>query len=479
MSLKSFLISASGLRNIVFSSGIDELISILSPDMNNQENLSDEEFLFFFGEYGIKMNRFFADFISPRASSLHKSDPTINTLFLNDITKSKIKINTEILEKLKSITIGETVNLTFDDCQKLKLISYYLGNDKLFNEINQLFSFTEDEMNIDDCILYLQNFDDYQFSINYDQVIKYVSSHFYLIDTEKLLEIPRSILYSILQDKNLKLKSEDSLFDFIENFFSNKKDDFSDKILFYELINFSALSESKLIEYLDQINPTEITVEFWNSLKKWIFTTTKNYVKIKKETENERYFINENDKKITISYDNDINNQFNGIITYLGQGTPEKVVRDEIVDITSSSINVFGTNYLPMNAVYFNNFEKAVFTSDIPNSWLMYDFKDRKVKPSHYSIRSHKLTWSSLCKYHLQSWCIEGSNNKENWTVLDSRKDDRSLVGKSYANTFEIESGKESNDFFRYLRIRQTNVNSDGKYWLILSALEFFGTIKQ
>ncbi|KAK8843246.1 hypothetical protein M9Y10_025100, partial [Tritrichomonas musculus] len=156
MSKKAFAISASGLKNIVFHSSDNTPISILNSNDLDEIKLNDDEFLFLVGQYGMKMHRFLAEFISPRVSSLHYSDPTNNILRIDEVSKERIKFNTEIssdiLEKLRSITLGENVDINFDDSQKLRILSFFLGNQEIVDKINELFPILSEETNIDDCI---------------------------------------------------------------------------------------------------------------------------------------------------------------------------------------------------------------------------------------------------------------------------------------------------------------------------------------
>ena len=228
MSKKAFAISASGLKNIVFPSSDNTPISILNSNNLDEIKLNDDEFLFLVGQCGIKMHRFLAEFISPRVSSLHYSDPTINILKIDEVDQEKINLNTEInsdiLEKLRSITLGESVDINFDESQKLRIISHFLGNQEIVDKINDLFPVLSEETNIDDCIQRLQfmhNFNisesfPFRFPYDNDQLVKFISSHFYSIDPEKLYRLPLPILHVILGNDELKLRSEDSLFEFIE-----------------------------------------------------------------------------------------------------------------------------------------------------------------------------------------------------------------------------------------------------------------------
>lgn len=72
---------------------------------------------------------------------------------------------------------------------------------------------------------------------------------------------------------------------------------------------------------------------------------------------------------------------------------------------------------------------------------------------------------------------IEGSNDGKNWTKLDSRENVDYLDGKSVVYTFKVESSQEANNFYRFLRIRQTGLNTGNDNHLVIAALEYFGSI--
>ena len=63
MSTKQIIVSSAGLKNVV---------------LNKYQE--DEYFIFIFGDQEIRMKSFYAEFISPVVSRLHKTDPTINEI---------------------------------------------------------------------------------------------------------------------------------------------------------------------------------------------------------------------------------------------------------------------------------------------------------------------------------------------------------------------------------------------------------------
>ena len=109
----------------------------------------------------------------------------------------------------------------------------------------------------------------------------------------------------------------------------------------------------------------------------------------------------------------------------------------------------------------------------LTNSWLLYDFKERKVKPTHYSIKSHD--WGGKGDYHPQTWSVEGSDDNSTWDELDTRSNEKSLDDKSVSNTFSIQN--KTNKYYRYLRIIQKGVNTRKDNFFGFSSLEYFGSI--
>lgn len=217
------------------------------------------------------------------------------------------------------------------------------------------------------------------------------------------------------------------------------------------------------------MNPNDITCLLWKNLKNYFYHFIKK--EEKKETKEKKREI-----EINVPYDNNTNNRFKGIITNLGNGNSKKVVENGIVEITSSAVE--GSGFEPHLAIDFKN--KNYFHSGYSNKegfyWLCYDFKEKKVKPSHYSVRSYADCSNS---YNIVNWNIEGSNDGETWKVLDSRQNERSLDGSDASNTFEIQNHLEENEFYRYLRIHKNGPNANGSNQLIVSSLEYFGIIKK
>lgn len=176
--MKVFHISASRLKNIIFAS--DEI----------------EDFRFVIGSEEIKIQRILAEFISPLVSHIHHSDPTIDSLSLNKFIRyekqediNKI-ITTELIENIKKISCGYSIEIDDDMINKLQFFSILIGNEEMYNEINKLYSkqSTKEKMYKNIKFLEIIDIDSIEFPIFNDQFFDSISDQFESIDKNKLLK---------------------------------------------------------------------------------------------------------------------------------------------------------------------------------------------------------------------------------------------------------------------------------------------------
>jgi hypothetical protein len=153
-----------------------------------------------------------------------------------------------------------------------------------------------------------------------------------------------------------------------------------------------------------------------------------------------------------------------GIISYLTSQHGGNVSDRGIVNVSWST--AYSSSYSAKNAVdllstsYFQSLNQ-------PNQWLCYDFKNRKIRPTHYSIHANS------SNHWLRSWIFEGSIDGSIWTELDRRTDDQSTNSNHPIGTFSISNPCEC----QFVRLRQTGVSACGYHYLILHAMEIFGDL--
>ena len=146
MSTKQIILSSSGLQNVVLTKYQD-----------------DEDFVFVFGEEEFSMKSFFAEFISPIVSRLHKTDPTVHRINFGEFNKNNEQefndfcrtfMTPKLVSHLQQISSGNSIFINEAESIKLRLISILLGNEELQDKLNEQFSPKYSELNTNS---YLKN----------------------------------------------------------------------------------------------------------------------------------------------------------------------------------------------------------------------------------------------------------------------------------------------------------------------------------
>lgn len=271
--------------------------------------------------------------------------------------------------------------------------------------------------------------------------------------------LSHSTIHSIISSSKLKLESEDSLLDFIDEIFSSSNNDGSESESIYDLyevIEFNGLSESKFQEIIERIDPNYMTVKMWRSLKNCFYA---NYSETKIKKERYTKILNDNSVK-----------KFEGIIRQLTIKCSGNVDDKNCVKITSSSI--YSNSYQAKNAADLDS-NNYFHSASEQYSWIKYDFRDKKVCLTHYTIKNG-LSYDSNSSP--KSWVLEGSNNEGDWVELDSQTNNSIfLPNNSVLHTLQI---KKTNKYFQYLRIRSTGPNNNNCNYLAIESLEYFGYVK-
>ena len=239
---------------------------------------------------------------------------------------------------------------------------------------------------------------------------------------------------------------------------------------FYETIDFMGLSSEKFQEFIKNFQSKEMTKVLWNKLSPCFYI---NYLNKSKKEKNDRYLA----KDRHFEYDGNEISSFKGIINKLTEESGGNVNDKGEVKVTSSPTN--GNDVISKYAVDFDNNQHYFQSKNEPNSWIKYDFQERTVRPTHYSIRTRPDGGKG--DNHPKNWIIEGSNTdqEDDWIILDSRNDISILDDSNTIHTFDIQAQLTPDESYRYLRLRQTgpNTQNGNYYFLTLSALEYFGIL--
>lgn len=140
-------------------------------------------------------------------------------------------------------------------------------------------------------------------------------------------------------------------------------------------------------------------------------------------------------------------------------------------------------NILNFDTSFFCNYYiyQNLYVSDKNNCFIEFDFgPSYKVDISSYFIQSNN---SDPSKYHHpKSWKINGSNDRENWTLLDNRSNEDKLNGSLKKFNFICQEGKYGNpdSRFRYIRYIQSDTwfnDNKLKYAIKITYFELYGDI--
>jgi hypothetical protein len=166
----------------------------------------------------------------------------------------------------------------------------------------------------------------------------------------------------------------------------------------------------------------------------------------------------------------------NGVIYYIGTkertlafANPQSFAVNPLA-VTASG--VLGGSEDPITALTDRN-TGHFYTTNVANSWVKFDFGDRKLLVKAYSYRAR----TGFTGDFPTAWKLEGSNDDTNWTQIDSRS--VSITAQNQWLTTAV-SGQQV--AYRYLKWTQTATNSSpggsNPNAFVFGEAEFYGTFR-
>lgn len=160
---------------------------------------------------------------------------------------------------------------------------------------------------------------------------------------------------------------------------------------------------------------------------------------------------------------------FNGIFNFLTNQSNNQILTEIRITTSSSSTS----DGIPQSVLLYEDRNKYFSSQNIENSWICFEFLNRYLVPSGYSIR----TAIPIVSAHPRSWVIEVSKDGQKWQTIDEEKNCQFLRGNKKTHTFNVKSsnGKE----VRFVRMRLTDQNwqGDGNNCLVIESFELFGSL--
>ncbi|KAK8838963.1 hypothetical protein M9Y10_032423 [Tritrichomonas musculus] len=407
-----------------------------------------KDFTFVVNKERFQTSHVIADLLSSKISKAHLTDPTINEYEISTQSTGNFQHFLDLINLQQNIINETEIQFFSEIIEQLETkISMKNGQQK--------------ELTIDNIIELLQQHEKSNF-FYYSELLReidFVSEHFSDIQnrfSRELSELSFETLDKILNNKKLRVDNEDQVLEFVNQLYSND----SKYSEFYKYVLFSNVEPETIEKFIAIFDIDHITIEMWQEISRRLILKVDGNENDDKN--GKRYRRNKPKAKgQSIPY----KEQFNGIFRYLQ--THSNI--DDEVNITFSSKGCGDVK----NLLQFDDLNNYFHTQSAPNSWICFEFKKHRVIPTHYTIRSEKS--NGVNGYHLKSWNIEGSNDNQNWTPIDEEKDNGSLNGSNYVNTFAIQNNKD----FKYIRLMLTGPDwfSTNDYTILLNSIEFYGQL--
>lgn len=409
----------------------------------------EKDFTFIVNGEEFKTNRLIASLISPKISKMQTNDPTISQFTIETQNKGNFQPFLNLINFQQN-------HFQLEDIPFIEEVVGILGSDYLsFVHPESQSEITTD--NVFDQIIKHISYPNVNSQLIQED-IELIASQFYQINQDMLIEkfeiLNIDVIRRILTSPQLMLKSEDQLVSIINELYL-KDPDFS---VLYEYVNFEYISEVKMFEFLSIFNIDDLTNSTWKKISNRLLKKVLAIESIK----GNRYFnVKNNVDEVIIQIPSKGSNQLDGIIRYISSHK-----NSNYIEITSSP---FQKDYNPKNAIMYNDIEKG-FSSPNENAFICFNFKGYRAIPTSYTIRSWN---SSPDSSHPKGWVIEGSNDNNEFEILDEQHDCSLLNGNSLVCTFTIDNPQYKK--YQYLRMRRTQSDWLNSNNLDINSIEFNG----
>ena len=419
----------------------------------------NNDFSFIVNGEEFKTSKLNSDLLSPKICRIHSNDPLIDSFIINTKSRGNFSNILNLLNFEQNKITENELPFFFEIIEQLGLSSIEYDGINEFAEIT-----------IDNIFTNLKRHE--KRPKFYDKIltreIEFISSHFNEFcekKEEEMRTISIDTLIQILNNDQLRLETEDQLVKFLNE-------------LYLKDVKYSILYETVLFE-----NVTSETMKFFTSIYDMNDLTTLTWKRLSKRLEEDlskeherRSGKNKRYKKLKeriIEIESPNQNEFKGIIHHLREKSNNQIENE--INITASSILFDNESYHPRNVVLFEDQNRFFCSKNFENSWLCFDFKDNRVIPTHYTIRSNSCDENNSS--HPKTWVIEGSNDNLSWDEIDEEINCAHLNGRNVSHTFEM--NKQNSKEYKYIRMRLTGPNWYYCNYLIIDSFEIYGRLIQ
>jgi hypothetical protein len=408
------LLSSRGLRNIV---------------------CDDSAFIFKVTGREFEVSRFKAQFLSPAVSHSLCVDATQSSFEI------EIPDGTSAFESILSLCDGNSVSVDRSQVFEFGEVCRALGNDELIG-------LAMGTLEVSICNVGRR----LALAIT-DSDIGFACENFVSLDHSWL---PGSVLETLLSDDRLKIDSEDSLLQVVEDRISSDPS----LIRLLDYIRCEYLSSEAMSRYISLISIESMSLSVWESL------CCRLQLPVSLSPEQPHF----NSQFIPL----DRSRPFDGIFAHLSRQCGKNPHRAGLIAISAND-ELPNCPCHDLISPQLNGGTSWTTNCGTFDHYVKIDLKDMLLVPSGYSVKTYSRTQCGK-NCAVRSWRFEGSNtNDSRWEVLDRHRDSDLMMEHGKEVSFAISTTTK----FRFLRFIQTGTNSSGDGQLCLQRLEVFGLLSR
>jgi hypothetical protein len=287
------------------------------------------------------------------------------------------------------------------------------------------------------------------------ELLRFASANFYRL-TEIFSHQLKPQTLDLIFSVSLVVESEDAFFDFV-------KEEIGDGSLdLLRHVDLLYLSGEKIREFLSLLDLTTLTQGIWERIQ---FTVQSIRPDPLHTSPIHRYG--------TVYRPGA--NYFDGIFANFNRACSGNCAEKGIIEVTSSQTCCGKPTVIFADSDWSGSHQWHA--GNVSSIWFKADFKSRRVAITHYAI--HKCSTDCPDTDQLKTWAVEGSNSDSDsdWTVIDGRRDDQSLYGKSTLQAL-FECNGDTVHEFRYIRLIQRGpCHNTTNLCFRISQFEIFGVL--
>lgn len=355
---------------------------------------------------------------------------------------------------------GKTIDITVANAPFLLTMAEKLGMKTIVSNVNNFINSATNPYSI---IRLIKSFDDIG-EIN-PTLIHTIASMFDEVCEFPIFQaLPVSILDLIICSPSFCVKDEVSHFHWVVSFLRSNPSKFKTLI---KNVKMAELDKSIIQEFLDlpdsvvDLNDYRLSLAKLSSMAKFDNEVTLTHDKTSSSLDLSSFRLN----FIPLSIDYKMDKPFAGIFNQLWN----LQAKDQITYVSATASSLNDTNHGNVENIFNNSEREMLTTGNKHQSYIRVKLHHHEASIVGYVIQ----TGDNSCG-HMLMWKILGSQDGENWTIIETKKIFNWFKENFQYRFFALNAAWAK---FKYFEVMQTEANGNGTMHMQISKFDVFGTL--